>query len=74
MTKEKCAAIKALAHKQNWKQGDTKINFVSFIPLQMKKFQKFWVPEYFLYQCTLLIKIQPMGSTIIFNSKFSFGA
>ena len=36
----------------------------------MTKFQKFWVPEYFLYQCTLLIKIQPMGSTIIFISIF----
>ena len=32
-----------------------KINFASFIPLQITKFQKFWVPEYFLYQCTLVI-------------------
>ena len=35
---------------------------------------KFWVPEYFLYHCTLLIKIQLMGSTIIFTSKFFFTA
>ena len=54
MTKEKCAAITASARKQNCKYGDTKINFASFIPLQMTKFQKFWVPEYFLYQCTLV--------------------
>ena len=37
----------------------------------MTKFQKFWVPEYFLYQCTLLINIQPKGSTVIFTSKFA---
>ena len=73
MTTEKHATITASACKQNWKQGDAKINFASFIPLQMTKFQKFWVPEYFLYQCTLLIKIQTKGSTVIFTSKFSFG-
>ena len=38
----------------------------------MTKFQNFSVPEYFLYQCTLLIKIEPKGSTVIFTSKFSF--
>ena len=27
--------------------------------LQRIEFQKFWVPEYLLYQCTLLVKIQP---------------
>ena len=74
MTKEKRAAITASARKQNWKYGDTNINIVSFIPLQMEKFQKFWVPEYFLYQCTLLIKTQPMGSTIIFTLRFFFAA
>ena len=67
MTKEKRVA-------KTEKKGDTKINFASFIPLQMAKFQKFWVPEYFLYQYTLLIKIEPTGSTIIFTSKFSFAA
>ena len=38
----------------------------------MTKFQKFWVPEYFFYQYTLLIKMQPKGSTIIVTLKFSF--
>ena len=57
MMKEKHATITASVHKQNWKLGDIKINIASLIPLQMTKFQKFWVPEYFLYQCTLLIKI-----------------
>ena len=41
MSKEKRAAIIASARKQNWKYGDTKINFLSFILLQMIKFQKF---------------------------------
>ena len=68
--KEKHAAITASVSKQNWKLRDTKINIASLIPLQMTKSHKFWVPEYFLYQCTLLIKIQPKGSTIIFTSKF----
>ena len=72
MTKEKRATITALVHNQNWKLGDTKINFASLIPLQMTKFHTFWIPEYFPYQCTLLIKIQSKGNTIIFTSKFSF--
>ena len=50
MRKEKRAAITASAREQNWKQGDTRINLASFIPLLMTKFQKFWVPKYFLYQ------------------------
>ena len=68
--KEKHATITASVSKQNWKLRDTKIHIASLIPLQMTKSYKFWVPEYFLYQCTLLIKIQPKGSTIIFTSKF----
>ena len=68
--KEKRAAITVSACKQNLKLEDTKINIASFIPLQMTKSQKFWVPEYSHYQCTLLIKIQPKGITIIFTSKF----
>ena len=40
MTKEKHPAITARARKQNWKKGETKINFGSFIPLQMTKLQK----------------------------------
>ena len=40
----------------------------------MTKFQKFWVPEYFLYRYTFLIKIQPKVITIIFTSKFSLSA
>ena len=72
MTKEKRAAITASARKQNWKYGNTKINIASFIPLKMTKFQKFWIPEYFLYQCILLT--QPKVSTIIFTSKVSFAA
>ena len=55
------------ACKQNWKLGDTKINFASLIPLQMTKFQKFWIPEYFLYQSTLLIKIQPKREVLLFS-------
>ena len=51
---------------------DTKINIASLIHVQMTKFQKFWISEYFIYQCNLLIKIQPTGSTIIFTSKFFF--
>ena len=43
------AHITALMHKQIWKQGDAKINLVSFIPLQMKKIQNFWILECFLY-------------------------
>ena len=71
MMREKRATITGSGRKQNWKQGDTKINFASLIPLQMKKFQKFRVPEYLLYQC-ILIKIQPNASIVIFTSKFSF--
>ena len=52
MTKEKHAATTALVHKQIWKWGDTKIKLASFTPLQMTKFQKFWVPEYFPYPST----------------------
>ena len=68
--KNRCNAIKASVCKQNWKSGDTKINFASFIPLQMTKFQKFWVPEYF--QCTLLIKIQAKGKYCYFHFSFFF--
>ena len=73
MMREKRAAINGSGCKQNWKQGDTKINIASRKPLQTKKFQKFWVPEYFLYRC-ILIKIQPNWSTVIFTSKYSFAA
>ena len=38
------------------KIGDTKVDLASHITLQMTKSQKFWVLEYFVYQCTLLIK------------------
>ena len=40
----------------------------------MTKLEKHQLPEYFLYQCTLLIKIQPKGSTVIVTPKFSFTA
>ena len=40
----------------------------------MTKLEKHQLPEYFLYRCTLLIKIQPKGSTVIVTPKFSFAA
>ena len=52
--------------------GVTKINLASSIPHQMTKFQKCWLPESLLYQCTLLIDMQSTGSTFIFSWKFSF--
>ena len=77
MMKEERAAITASARKQNGKYRDAKINFASLIPFQITEFQKsqkIWVSEYFIYQSTLLIKIEPTGSTIVFISKFSFAA
>ena len=57
-----------VSHNVIW---DTKTNFLSFPPLHVITFQKFWVPEYFLYQLTLLIKIHPKGGNVVFTSFFS---
>ena len=48
--------IAASVHKQNWNNCETKMKLTSFILFPLTKFQKFWVPEYLLYQCTLIIK------------------
>ena len=57
--------------RKNWPLRNTKITLVSSILLQWTKFQKFWVDECSLYQCTLLITIQSKG-TIIFTWQISF--
>ena len=57
------AHITALMHKQIWKQGDAKINLVSFIPLQMKKIQNLnsWMFSLLMYSVDYNIK---KGSTL----------
>ena len=69
------ATIPMSKHKQNWKLGDTNINLVSLVPLQLTKFQKFWVSECLLYKCTLLTTIHLTGNiitvSVFFHSKIT---